>query len=77
MRNLSLLASRTTGVISDIDLANEKTVTATAIDLDQNVLYAASERVGTEGEVDIELWRVDSQTNTVSDKKNSYQVQGD
>ncbi|KAG6809392.1 hypothetical protein H0H92_000447 [Tricholoma furcatifolium] len=51
MRNLSLFATRLT------DLLNAN-VTATAIDLDDNVIYAASERRDPDGNVDVEIWDV-------------------
>ncbi|KAG2015494.1 pol II transcription elongation factor [Coprinopsis cinerea AmutBmut pab1-1] len=62
MRNLSLIASDFTS----FNYANANW-TATALDLDENVLYAASERKNLDGEVEVELWRVASQkppTNT-------------
>lgn len=31
---------------------------ATTVDLDENVIYAVSERKNLDGEVDIELWKV-------------------
>lgn len=51
MRNLTLYATSTA------DLHNAR-VTATTIDLDENVVYAASERQDPDGNVDVEIWNV-------------------
>jgi len=53
MRNLSLIATE----YNSFGYANA-TVTATAFDIDENVLYAASERKNGDGEVEVELWKV-------------------
>ncbi|KAF9463531.1 pol II transcription elongation factor [Collybia nuda] len=53
MRNLTLAAS----TLTVIQNAN---VTATTIDLDENVIYATSERQNLDGEVEVEIWKVDS-----------------
>ncbi|KAJ2931513.1 hypothetical protein H1R20_g5611, partial [Candolleomyces eurysporus] len=53
MRNLSLIATEYES------LGHENAnLTATAFDLDENVLYAASERKNLDGEVEVELWKV-------------------
>ncbi|KAJ7133724.1 pol II transcription elongation factor [Mycena crocata] len=51
MRNLSLSAE----LITEIPDLN---VSRTAIDLDENVLYAASESQNADGEVEVKIWRV-------------------
>jgi elongator complex protein 1 len=51
MRNLSLSSCQ----ISSFRGAN---ICATAIDLDQNALYAASERQNDDADVEIEIWKV-------------------
>ncbi|KAJ6593195.1 Elongator complex protein 1 [Mycena capillaripes] len=51
MRNLSLAAE----FITDIP---DSTVSRTAIDLDENVLYAASESQNIDGEVEVKIWRI-------------------
>ncbi|KAJ7744686.1 pol II transcription elongation factor [Mycena metata] len=51
MRNLSLAAE----LITDIP---DLSVSRTAIDLDENVLYAASENQNTDGEVEVKIWRI-------------------
>jgi elongator complex protein 1 len=51
MRNLSLYSCQ----IASFYGAN---ICATAIDLDQNVLYAASERQNHDADVEIEIWKV-------------------
>jgi elongator complex protein 1 len=53
MRNLSLIATE----YDSFDYANAH-LTATAFDLDENVLYATSERKNLDGEVEVELWKV-------------------
>ena len=50
MRNLSLCA------LSVTRLENAK-LSATAVDIDENILYAASESKNPDGDVDIEIWR--------------------
>lgn len=51
MRNLTLIATESSS-FADLNL------TSTAIDLDENVIYAASEQQTLDGEVAVELWRV-------------------
>ena len=51
MRNLTLIATESSS-LSNLNL------TLTAIDLDENVTYAASEQQTLDGEVAVELWRV-------------------
>ena len=51
MRNLSLSSSQ-------IALFHGANICATAIDLNQNVLYAASERQNHDADVEIEIWKV-------------------
>ena len=51
MRNLTLIATESSS-LSNLNL------TSTAIDLDENVVYAASEQQTLDGEVAVELWRV-------------------
>jgi elongator complex protein 1 len=51
MRNLSLCASS----VTHIPGAN---LSATAVDLDQNILYVASETSNPDGEVEIMIWKV-------------------
>ncbi|KIL68708.1 hypothetical protein M378DRAFT_8174 [Amanita muscaria Koide BX008] len=51
MRNLTLCA------VSAVQFENAS-ISATAIDVDENVLYAASESKNPDGDVDIELWKV-------------------
>ncbi|KAF5365923.1 hypothetical protein D9758_006686 [Tetrapyrgos nigripes] len=54
MRNLSLASIKTLSVGPNVNIC------CTTIDLDQNVLYAASERVTPDGvEVEIEVWKID------------------
>lgn len=52
MRNLTFISSWD----SQIPSAN---VTATTFDLDENVIYAASEARNLDGEVEVELWKID------------------
>lgn len=66
MRNLLLAASQ----LASIPNAN---LTGTAIDLDQNVLYTASERANADGEVEIEIWQVpQARTDDPSEKVSSF-----
>ena len=51
MRNLSLASS-------EIVIFPGASVCATAIDLDQNVLYAASERQNPDNDVEVEIWKI-------------------
>jgi elongator complex protein 1 len=51
MRNLSLA----TELITDIP---DPIVSRTAIDLDENVLYATSESQNIDGEVEVKIWRI-------------------
>lgn len=51
MRNLALISSSTVS-FENLD------VSATTIDLDENIVYAASEKQSFDGEVDVELWKV-------------------
>ncbi|KAG6814838.1 hypothetical protein H0H93_012058, partial [Arthromyces matolae] len=51
MRSLTLSSTSAT------DLKNSN-VTATAIDLDENVIYVASERTDPDGNVEVEVWNV-------------------
>lgn len=53
MRNLTLAAS----TLTVLQTAN---VSATTIDLDENVIYATSERQNLDGEVEVEIWKVDN-----------------
>lgn len=52
MRNLSLSATTFT-TFPDVNIS------ATAIDLDQNVIYVTSERQNPDGNVEVEIWSVD------------------
>ena len=52
MRNLALISSWD----SPIPRAN---ITATTFDLDENVIYVSSERHTLDGEVEIDLWKID------------------
>ncbi|ESK87867.1 pol ii transcription elongation factor [Moniliophthora roreri MCA 2997] len=52
MRNLILASART------ISLPLNAHITSTALDLDQNALYAASEKVSVDGEVEVEIYRI-------------------
>ena len=51
MRNLSLAAELITAL-------PDLSVSRTAIDLDENVLYAASESQNNDGEVEVKIWRI-------------------
>lgn len=53
MRNLSLIATE----YDSFSYANTN-ITAVAFDLDEDVLYTASERKTLDGEVEVEIWRV-------------------
>lgn len=53
MRNLALVATSTV----KLDNLN---ISATTVDLDENVLYAVSEKQNLDGEVDVELWKIGS-----------------
>jgi len=53
MRNLVLVAN------SAITLENLN-LSATTVDLDENVLYAVSENQNLDGEVDVEIWKIGS-----------------
>ncbi|KAJ6488261.1 pol II transcription elongation factor [Mycena vitilis] len=57
MRNLSLAAELITHI-------TDLSVSRTAIDLDENVLYATSESQNADGEVEIKIWRI-AQANEV------------
>ncbi|KAK7472275.1 putative elongator complex protein 1 [Stygiomarasmius scandens] len=61
MRNLSLASTKT------VSLGQNANVCYTTIDLDRNVLYVASERVTPDGEVEVELWKIEGETNTDSE----------
>lgn len=52
MRNLTLISSWETQIPT-------AKVTATAFDLDENAIYAASEARNADGEVDVALWKID------------------
>jgi len=52
MRNLTLISSWS----SHLQSAN---ITATTFDLDENVIYVSSERDNLDGEVEVELWKID------------------
>jgi elongator complex protein 1 len=51
MKNLALIANS----VVKLDNLN---ISATTIDLDENVIYAVSEKQKLDGEVDIELWKI-------------------
>jgi len=51
MRNLTLIATESSS-FANLNL------TSTAIDLDENVIYAASEQLTLDGEVAVEIWHV-------------------
>ncbi|THV06651.1 pol II transcription elongation factor [Dendrothele bispora CBS 962.96] len=61
MRNLSLASIKT------IPLGPSANLCCTTIDLDQNALYAASERVTPDGEVGVELWKIEGDSEIESD----------
>lgn len=63
MRNLVLIASD----YNSFSYANTNWA-ATALDLDENILYAASESKNLDGEVDVELWRVPAEKPSNSDE---------
>ena len=52
MRNLTLSAVS----LSEFQHAN---ISATAIDVDENAIYATSEKVSPDGELEVEIWRID------------------
>jgi elongator complex protein 1 len=52
MRNLTLISSY------DLDIPSAN-VTATTFDLDENAIYAASEAPNLDGEIEVELWKID------------------
>lgn len=52
MRNLTLSAVS----LSEFHHAN---LSATTIDVDENVIYATSEKVSPDGELEVEIWRID------------------
>lgn len=52
MRNLSLISSWASHIAS----AN---ITATTFDLDENIIYVSSERDALDGEIEVELWKID------------------
>lgn len=55
MRNLSLLSTDTTS----LEPGNGTNICATALDLDQHVLYAVSEcQKDLDASVDVEIWKV-------------------
>jgi elongator complex protein 1 len=51
MWNLSLATELITGI-------PDLSVSGTAIDLDENVLYAASESQNSDGEVEVKIWSI-------------------
>ncbi|KAF9450112.1 IkappaB kinase complex, IKAP component [Macrolepiota fuliginosa MF-IS2] len=51
MRNLTLVAN-------NVVVLENLNISATTADLDENVVYAVSERQNMDGEVDVELWKV-------------------
>lgn len=55
MRNISLSSSERV-------LVPGAHITATAVDLDRNVLYAVSEKQNLDADVEIEVWRVGTNT---------------
>ena len=63
MRNLSLIASDYTS----FSYANTNW-SATALDLDEGILYAASETKNLNGEIDVELWKVGSKRPLTNDQ---------
>jgi len=52
MRNLTLSAT----TFTEFKNAN---VSATAIDVDENVIYATSEKLTPDGELEVEIWKID------------------
>lgn len=52
MRNLALISSW------DSFLVPSSSITATAIDLDENVIYVASEYNTLDGKVEVDVWRM-------------------
>ncbi|KAL0568757.1 putative elongator complex protein 1 [Marasmius crinis-equi] len=56
MRNLTLSSSETV-------LLSGAHICATALDLDQNCCYAASQRVSPDGEVEVEIWKINRDEN--------------
>ncbi|KAJ3564648.1 hypothetical protein NP233_g8162 [Leucocoprinus birnbaumii] len=51
MRNLTLVAN-------DVVALETQAISATAVDLDENVIYAVSEGQSLDGEVEVELWKI-------------------
>jgi elongator complex protein 1 len=52
MRNLTL------SVVTLTEFQNAD-VSATAIDADENVIYATSEKLSPDGELEVEIWKID------------------
>lgn len=65
MRNLSLFATTTT------ELPGAK-VSATAVDLDEHYIYAASEHQSPDGEVKVELWKTLQDTESPLPKVHNF-----
>ena len=63
MRNLALIASDYT----TFSYANTNW-SAAALDLDEGILYAASETQNLNGEIDVELWKVGSKRPLTNDQ---------
>ncbi|KAK7052844.1 putative elongator complex protein 1 [Paramarasmius palmivorus] len=61
MRNLVLTS------IETVSLPNVSNITSTALDLDENATYAASERVSADGEVEVEIWKISRDGDGVPD----------
>ncbi|KAG5650449.1 hypothetical protein H0H81_012203 [Sphagnurus paluster] len=59
MRNLTLFSTSAT----DFENAN---ITATAVDVDENVIYATSERLDPDGNLDVEIWNLESEETPVA-----------
>lgn len=54
MRNLGLRSS------ASVAFANAN-ISAAALDLDENAIYVTSDRNNADGDVEIEIWRIDSE----------------
>jgi hypothetical protein len=52
MRNLTLSSTTLTAF-------QNTHISATAIDVDENVIYATSEKLSPDGELEVEIWKVD------------------
>jgi hypothetical protein len=61
MRNLVLSATSSVSLPSPATTTRSVHISATSFDVDEHVLYVASEKPNDAGEVEIEIWKVEGE----------------